>query len=345
MAVTLRDIAQHVGLSVTTVSRALGGYDDVAAETRQQILDAAEDLGYVPNTSARRLKMQRTETIGFIIPTSGPRFADPFFSDFLAGIGNEAAKHEYDLLISTHSPHSEGERRAYLKAARGGWVDGLIVVRTRAADERIRLLHEHKFPFVAYGRSQTDFDYFYVDEDSAAGIRQVVQHLIDFGHERIAFIAPPRELQFGHYRRQGYLATMAANRLPVADEWIVDGDLTQRGGAAAVRPLLDLNPLPTAIIGGNDLMAIGAIKEIEGRGWTVGADISVVGFDDIPVAEHTNPPLTTVRQPIYTIGRKTCAMLIDSLNGRQPERPNVLLTPELIVRQSTGPVPIDRRKR
>lgn len=337
MAVTLRDIAQHVGMSVTTVSRALGGFDDVAEETRQLIQAAADELGYVPNRTARLLKKQKSETIGFIIPTVGTRFSDPFFSDFLAGIGNEAAEHDYDLLISTHPPHSEREIRAYERAAKGGWVDGVIVVRTRQNDERIQLLHKSEFPFVAFGRTETDFDYAYVDEDSAAGMRQLVQHLIDLGHTRIGFIAPPTDLLFSHYRQGGYRQTMADNGLKVEPNWVIDSDLTQRGGAAAAQTLLGNNPELTAIIGGNDLMAIGAMQVAKDKGLTIGRDISIVGFDDIPIAAHTVPSLTTMRKPIYAIGRKTCAMLIGMLNGNSPTNPNVLLTPTLIIRESSGP--------
>lgn len=335
MAVTLKDIAQKAGVSITTVSRGLADYDDVAAETRQQIRQIAQEMGYRPNILARRLQKQRTDTIGFILPTFGPRFSDPFFSEFLAGIGNEAATHEYDLLVSTHAPDSPGERQAYLRAAQGGWVDGLIVVRTREDDARIRLLHEHHFPFVAFGRSCCDLDFPYVDEDSAAGMCLLAQHFIDLGHRRIGFIAPPDHLMFGRLRREGFLAAMAANGLEVAPEWLVTGDLTQRGGAEAAGQLLGLGL--TAVIAGNDLMAIGAINRFQQRGLQVGRDIALGGFDDIPLAAYANPPLTTIHQPIYEIGRQVCAMLMALINGLTPDPAHILLEPTLIIRESSGP--------
>lgn len=336
MAVTLKDIAQKVGVSVTTVSRGLAGYDDVAKETQQRIRETANDLGYHPNLMARRLQKQRTDTLGFIMPTFGPRFSDPFFSEFIAGIGTEAAVHSYDLLVSTHAPDSNQERDAYQRAAHGGWVDGLIVVRTREDDPRIKLLCELGFPFVAFGRTECDCEFPYVDEDSAAGMRQLVQHFVDLGHERIGFIAPPAGLMFGRYRLHSYHETMAANNLPVAENWVVTGDMTQRGGAEVVNQLLELEPSVTAVIAGNDLMAVGALNRIQQRGLTVGQDIAVAGFDDIPLATYTTPPLTTIHQPIYEIGRRTCAMLIDLINGRSPQNQHVLLTPELIIRESSG---------
>ncbi|MCB9422629.1 MAG: LacI family DNA-binding transcriptional regulator [Ardenticatenaceae bacterium] len=336
MAATLKDIARKVGVSVTTVSRGLAGYSDVAAETRDRIMAVAAELGYSPNVTAQRLQKQRTDMLGFIMPTFGPRFSDPFFSEFIAGIGNEAAAHNYDLLVSTHAPDSEGERNAYLRAVKKGWVDGLIVVRTREDDARIQLLCEHQFPFVAFGRTSDALDFPYVDEDSAAGMRLLVQHFIDLGHERIAFISPPSGLMFGRYRLQGFYETMQANGLAVQPEWIVLGDMTQRGGAEAMESLLALQPRPTAVIGGNDLMAIGAINRIQQEGLQVGQDIAVGGFDDIPLAAYMSPPLTTIHQPIYEIGKATCAMLIEVINGRVPQNPHTLLTPTLIVRASSG---------
>lgn len=336
MAVTLKDLAKHVGVSITTASRALAGYDDVAEETRQKVREAAEQLGYHPNITARRLQKRRNDTLGFIIPTADPRFADPFFSELIAGIGNEAARKDYDLLVSTHSPESPEEKAAYERATRGSWVDGLIVVRTRENDSRIQLLCQSDFPFVAFGRTDDDLDFPYVDEDSAAGMRLLVQHLIDLGHKRIGYLSPPAGLMFGAYRRRGYFETMAKYDLPVDESWVVEGDMTQRGGTEAVGQLLSLDPPLTAIICGNDLMAIGTMNRLQNLGIHVGQDIAVAGFDDIPWAAYTSPPLTTIRQPIYKIGRQTCSMLIDIVNGHPPENTHVMLTPELMVRASSG---------
>jgi LacI family transcriptional regulator len=343
MAVTLKDIANKVGVSVTTVSRALAGYSDVSPTTRERIKAAATELGYFPNITAQRLRKQRTDTLGFIMPTFGARFSDPFFSEFIAGIGTEAADHEYDLLVSTHAPDSEGEANAYRRAARGGWADGLIVVRTREDDLRLRLLCEKNFPFVAFGRTDDELDFPYVDEDSEAGMEMLVQHFIDLGHRHIGFIAPPQGLMFGRYRLRGYYQTMAKNNLTVLPEWVMEGDMTQHGGAHVVKDLLTLDPRPTAVICSNDLMAIGAANRIQQQGLMVGKDIALGGFDDIPLAAFVTPPLTTLHQPIYEIGRRSCAMLINILNGRVPQNEHILLTPTLVVRESSGPMLYERR--
>ena len=336
MAATLKDIARILDISITTVSRGLAGYDDVSAATRQRILETAAELGYQPNITARRLKKQRTDTLGFILPTFGPRFSDPFFSEFIAGVGNKATEHDFDLLVSTHAPFSEAEKRAYQRATQRGWVDGLLVIRTREKDDRIRHLAEHNFPFVAFGRTNLAIDYPFVDEDSAAGMQQLTQHFVDLGHRRIGFIMPPTYLMFSQFRLQGYKETMAKNKLPIEPDWIVTGDLTHRGGAEVMKKLLAVQPRLTAVICGNDLMAIGAMNCVQQHGLQVGKDIVVAGFDDIPTAAYTNPSLTTVGQPIYDIGWRTCAMLIELINGRPPQNPHTLLTPTLIVRASSG---------
>jgi LacI family transcriptional regulator len=336
VAVTLKDIADQVGVSITTVSRGLAGYSDVAEETRLRIQKVASELGYYPNLTARRLQKRRTDTLGFIMPTFGPRFSDPFFSEFIAGIGTGAAEQDYDLLVSTHAPNSDGELNAYSRVVRGGWVDGVIVVRTREDDERIKLLCDNGFPFVAFGRTNCSIEYPYVDEDGAAGMEALVQHIIDLGHRRIAFIAPPQGLMFGRYRLHGYSETMKSNGLEIDPDWIVHGDMTQQGGAQAVEPLLTLDPRPTAIVCSNDLMAIGAMNRIQQAGLQAGKDIAIGGFDDIPLAAYVSPPLTTLHQPIYEIGRRACTMLIEILNGGIPANSHVLLTPTLVVRASSG---------
>ncbi|MGD2158718.1 MAG: LacI family DNA-binding transcriptional regulator, partial [Anaerolineales bacterium] len=180
MAVTIKDIAERVGKSVTTVSRALHGYDDVSAETKALVQRIADEMGYTPNILAQRLQKQSTETIGVILPTFGPRFSDPFFSEFLAGIGNKASEIGYDMLVSTRAPGEE-EMQAYRRIVQGGRVDGLVVLRTRRIDTRIQYLCEKKFPFIAFGRTEDGCDFPYVDEDGEYGMQLITEHLIKLG--------------------------------------------------------------------------------------------------------------------------------------------------------------------
>jgi LacI family transcriptional regulator len=334
--VTLKDLASNLGLSITTVSRALAGYGDVAPATRQRVLEAAQQMGYVPDVTARRLQKGRTDTLGFVIPTSGPRFSDPYFSELLAGIGNEAARHNFDLLVSTCPPDTPEEDAAYRHKVEGRLVDGLLVVRTRVKDRRIEYLSRIGFPFVVFGRSDLEVNFAYVDEDGFHGLELVTQHLIDLGHRRLACIAPPQDLMFTVYRCAGLEATLQRNQIVSQPDYCIHSDLTQRGGFWAANQLLDLSPPPTAIVACNDLMALGAISAAQKRGLVVGQDIAITGFDDIPLAEHSHPSLTTVRQPIYDIGRQICDMLIRLIRDEALTECHVLLQPELVVRESSG---------
>jgi LacI family transcriptional regulator len=334
MPVTLHDIADRLGVSVATVSRALAGYSDIAEETRGRVVQAAEDMGYRPNISARRLQQQRTETLGFVIPTYGSRFSDPFFSELLAGIGNEAAEQEYDLLVSTRAPGDE-ELQTYERMVMEQRVDGMLVVRTRHQDQRIAYLLEEDFPFVAFGRSDLEASFPYLDVDGKQGLRQIVQHLIDGGHRRIAYLSAPMGLMFASHRLAGYKEALAATGISFDQSLMVEGELTERSGHEAAVELLSQNPRPTALAACNDLMALGAISAALELGLTVGRDLAVTGFDDVPLAAHAHPPLTTVRQPIYEVGRRICRMLIRLLEGRRLEDRHVLLEPELVIRASS----------
>jgi len=334
--VTLKDIAQRVGVSVTTVSRALGGYEDVAEATREKVLHAAEELGYYPSATARQLQKRRTDTIGFVIPTFGPRFSDPYFSELLAGIGNEAARHNFDLLVSTRSPDSPEEEEAYHRLVDGRRVDGVLVVRTRIEDSRLAYLTQRNFPFVAFGRSQANEDFPYLDVDGQKGLRDVVQHLIDLGHERIAYVSAPLNLTFATHRLAGYKQALEESGLAYDEDLVIVGYLTEEDGYQAAHRLLSLPNPPTAIAVANDLMALGAMRAAHEHGLNVGHDVAITGFDDIPLATHAHPPLTTVCQPIYDIGRRVCRMLIQVIKGEPLAERHILLEPTLVIRESSG---------
>ena len=338
MPATIKDIAKKIGKSTTTVSRALNDFDDISAETKDLVRRAAEELGYIPNTLAQRLQKRQTDTIGLVIPTSGPRFSDPFFSEFIAGIGNTAGRLGYDLLVSTRAPGDQ-ELESYRHSIRSHRIDGFIIVRTRCEDSRIDYLRKVGFPFVSFGRTDGPLDYPYVDEDSEHGMRLVIQYLAELGHTRLGVIAPPGDLEFSRFRLNGIRAQVEEFGMAPEDLAIVEGDLTQRSGYEWGNKLLDLETPPTAIVACNDLMAFGAMSAAQERGLVVGKDISITGFDNIPMAEHSHPPLTTVNQPIYQIGSIVCEMLIKRICEETTELEQVLLTPSLVIRQSCGPAP------
>ena len=340
MQPTIRDIAKKVNRSITTVSRALHDYDDVSAETKALVRQAAKEMGYVANKQARQLRQQHTDTIGFILPTFGPRFSDPFFSELMAGIGNAASERDYDVLVST-CPPGEHEMETYEKFVQSQRVDGFIIVRTRVDDERAHYLDSINFPFVAFGRVPGLAHIPYIDENSEKGMRLVVDHLVKLGHRKFACIAPSLNMTFANHRMKGMKDGLECHNIEIDPRSVLTGDLTEKGGYERTLELLDRSNRPSAIVACNDLMAIGAIRAIQESGLEVGRDVSVTGFDDIPISEYIQPSLTTVSQPIYQIGRMACEMLIDILHKKASRKRQVLLEPTLIVRHSTG-IPLNK---
>ena len=333
--VTLKEIAKRTGRSVTTVSRALNDYDDVSPKTKELVRKVAAELGYTPSSLAQRLQKQRSETIGLVLPTFGPRFSDPFFSELLAGVGNKAAGFGYDLLVSTQPP-GDRELETYKKLLDGRRVDGFIIVRTRRKDPRIEYLSQRDAPFAAFGRVDGDTDFPFVDEDGAYGMRQVAEHLAQNGHTHIVCISSSPELTFTAHRLQGLRDGLAEWDIYVSDDAIRFGDLTQRSGYELANELLSASQPINAIVAFNDMMAFGAMSAAQDLGLAVGKDIAITGFDDIPMAEYSHPPLTTVQQPVYRIGGVVCEMLINQILGKPIDDRQVILKPTLVVRQSSS---------
>jgi LacI family transcriptional regulator len=336
MSVTLKDIARKVGYSVTTVSRALNDYDDVSEETKQLIKRVAREMGYHPHVIAQSLQRKRTNTVGFIIPATERYLSDPYFLELLAGIGDGAASYDFDLLVSTCKPMDPKERLVYERMVKGRRVDGIIVARTRCNDERITYLVREGFPLVAFGRTASNLDFPYLDVDGEKGVCEAVEYLIGLGHRRIGFITPPMYLMFAEHRLTGYKRALQSNSLEFDPALVVEGNLTQSRGRQRMEQLLDLEDPLTAVITGNDLMAFGAMEAAQGRGLVVGRDIAVIGFDDVPLAAHFHPALTTVRQPIYEIGKRLSQMLIKIIEGEELAQRQIILQPELVIRESSG---------
>lgn len=337
MKVTLKEVAEKSGMSVTTVSRALNGFDDVAADTRAFIQATADQLGYTPNLNARRLKMQRAEALGFVLPGESLQFSDPFFSELFFGIIEKCSSYGLELNVTT--PNSaENAEAIYLKYMRSRRVDGFILVRTELDDPRIKLLRAQNFPFVCFGRTAVNNNFAFVDEDGAHGIRQAVDHLFALGHRRIAYIGEPRNLFKSHQRALGYVNGLAAHNLPLDLSLMYEGNFRQRSGREGAQQLLALPNPPTAIVTANDLIAIGAINAVEEHGLEVGRDVSVTGFDNIRLAEYVSPSLTTLHQPAYDMGAQLCEHLVSVINGQTESPPQTVLKPTLIARNSTGPI-------
>lgn len=337
MHITLKDIAEQTGFSITTVSRALAGYSDVNAGTRQQILDVAKSLGYQPNLLARQLRNQRTQTIGIIIPAHDHSFSNDFFGELLRGIGDAAARFRHDVLISAQPAGEEEEMSAYQRVVGGNRVDGMILARTRRNDTRISYLQQHKHPFVVSGRNAPGepSDFAYVDVDSQLGIKMATAHFLELGHRHIGLILPPPDIAFTEYRHTGYRQALDEAGISYQPDYVIYGDLMRSGGYQCGKTLLEKYSQITAVVASNDLMALGAMSAVQGCGLQVGEDVAICGFDDIPAAEYALPALTTVHQPIYDIGQRLVQMLLSLIT--QPEHlPQVILEPTLVIRASSG---------
>jgi len=300
------------------------------------VRSTAHQMGYVPSRAARNLRRQRTDIIGYVLPTSGPRFTDPFFSEFLAGLGDQVVSQNFDLLVSTAAPDSPAEKQVYMRWMQSRLVDGVILSRMRLDDWRANHLRKNNFPFVVHGRTEGQGDYPYIEIDSRAGFAMLVKHLVERGHTRIAYIGAPERFTLQRDRFAGYCDGLRAAQLSLDTALVGVGDLTRTGGYQATRPLLELANPPTAIIGANDLTADGVIRAARERGMMVGRDLAVAGYDGIEESEHTQPPLTTLRQPVYETARKLAVMLISTIRGEPCEDHQIILQPELIVRESTG---------
>jgi LacI family transcriptional regulator len=320
------------------VSRALAGYAEVKEETRTRVRAAAQSLGYAPNPAARRLAMGKAGAVGVVLPLPIGRFADPFFSELLVGIGERLRRDDLDLIV-TAAPAGAEELRAYRHLVEGRRVDGVIVARTRCRDARIDYLLERGFPFVAHGRTDGDCTFSYLDLDSAAAFRQAVARLVEFGHRRIALINGPAELYLSRLRQSGYAAGLADAGIGVDPLLAAEGDLGERSGLVAAARLLDLPDPPTAILASNDPMAIGALRAVRQAGLRVPGDVSVIGYDDLPMAGFTEPPLTTFAQPVRDTGGELVDLLLAQLRGDAAEPAHIVRQPVLMVRASDGPAP------
>jgi LacI family transcriptional regulator len=332
---SLAKIAQSLGLSVTTVSRALGGFDEVALATRERVRAEAERIGYRANKTARRLQSGRSEAIGLVLPANPGQFDDPFFLRLMAGIGPRLAEADLDLIVMAAPPGPE-ELRAYQHLLDGRRVDGVLVARTRRHDERIAFLLDHGFPFVAHGRTQDVRPYAWVDTDGTAAMDAATERLIGLGHRRIALINALPSFNYAHDREAGWRRALRHAGLP--DTLRAESHPTEAEGEEAARQLLRMPDPPTALLCATDRLAAGAMRAAIGCGLVVGRDVSVIGFDNLPFASYTHPRLTTIEQPVEQSGAVMVEML-QLLAGADPAGLHTMLPTRLVVRASDGPVP------
>jgi len=335
--VTLKDVARVAGVSYQTVSKVLRNQIQVTAETRTRIEAAVEQLGYRPNTAARSLRTHSTFLIGY--SWRPPIHDDPnhILEGFLRSIVRTAEQHHYHIMLFPYASSSENLLEIYRELITSNRVDGFILSDIEYEDPRIPLLQELDFPFVAFGRSSSTPDFPYVDVDGRAGVRMAVEHFIEQGHSKIALLAWPTSSRVGEERLQGYYDAMQQSGLTINPAWVRRDEGTLEAAYRNTLALLDLGPgeRPTAVVTLVDIMGLGAIRAAQDRGYTIGRDFAVCGFDDTPLAHHIRPSLTSLRQPVEQVGEMTVEMLMKMLSGDQPAKDQWQIPPELIVRKSS----------
>lgn len=339
----LKDLSDLLGLSPTTVSRALNGYPEVSEATRQKVAAAARDHGYAPNTRARALATGRAMAIGHVIPISARHeIVNPVFGDFIAGAGEVYSRNGYDMVLSVVS--DQDEEAAYRSFATKRNVDGIILHGPTLTDTRIPLLNNLGLPFVLHGRSsETDAPYPWVDVNNTRAFQRATELLLDLGHRRIALINGLEHMDFAIRRRMGYEAALTARGVTPDPALIHAGEMTEAQGHDLTRDLLSRPKPPTAILVSSVITAIGVRRAIEELGLTLGRDISLITHDD-DLSYFKNgsdvPLYTATRSSVRQAGRIAAEMLIDIMMDRTTPR-QILLEADLVLGQSTGPAPAE----
>jgi LacI family transcriptional regulator, galactose operon repressor len=335
---TIRQLARLSGVSVGTVSRALNGYADVRPETRERIQRLARELDYTPAAAARTLVTQRSHVIGVFLETGEghPDLQHPFFHEVLVGLKDRIGASGYDLLLfATERPGNGYGDHAYLKRARHHNVDGVALMGVDPADPELQRLLRSELACVGVDVELHGERTGYVMSDNIAGAKQAVHHLHSLGHRRIATITGLLDKKPGADRLRGYRDACAELGLAFRDEYVVPGDFYFDAGEMGARRLLALEEPPTAIFAASDMTAIGAVRGAVALGAKVPDDLSVVGFDDIQMAQHVFPPLTTVRQEKAGLGGAAGEALLRQIDGSDSTEP-VTLGVELVLRGSTA---------
>lgn len=331
----LKKLAEILELSPTTVSRALMGYSDVSEKTRKRVIKAAKQHNYTPNRSAQRLKKGKSDVIGFILPTFPGAFEDPFFLKLIAGAGDLLSEKGIDLML-TASLNKRDEIGVVERMVRGQRVDGIILARPRFLDERVEFMLDQNFPFVCHGRTQVSRPHAFLDVDGELAFEESCQHLLELGHTRIALLNGKPEFMFPQHRFAGYKKALLAKNLPFDPNLVLEGDTTEEFGFEAVKKLMQQTVPPTAFLCGTDRIAFGALRGIQFLGLKAGEDVSVIGYDDLPMASHSIPPLTTMHQPIQEAGKRITEMLFALIEGQPAEELQEIWKATLMVRDSVS---------
>jgi LacI family transcriptional regulator len=341
MAVNLKQLAGLLGLSQTTVSRALNGYPEVKAETRQRVLEAVRETGYRPNRAAQRLATGKAYSIGLVMPIASGIDSDIHFGEFLAGLAEEAVKDDFHFVLNPSAP--DDEETTFRRLAASGNVDAVFLAYMRANDPRIPILKSLSIPFVVHGRSiGGPRDYPFLDIDNTRAFYDATKLLLQLGHHRIALINGPEYLAFAIRRKKGLMRALEQWGLCLDEALVHHSVMTDEYGYRSMQRFLERPDPPTAVLCSSTVLALGAARAINQAGLVIGRDISIIAHDDVlPMLkpENFSVPLTTTRSSLRAAGTRIATRLIGGILNRGDHPEQELWRAELIVRASTGPAP------
>lgn len=337
---TLKQLAESLDVSITTVSRALAGHEQIALRTRQRVLKAAEELGYVPNGAARALVSGRSNFVGLVLPIRGPNLVDSFLGEFVTGLGEGLVSRGNDLMLAT-VPEGKDELQVLSHVVESGRADGIVLTRIAEADQRVAYLAERRFPFITHGRlvnSRTAHNW--LDTDGASAFAEAFDMLYELGHRRFGLVTISDDMTFRHLREAGLTTAIEKRGDPEVSLQIVRAPrFDKRARAEGIARLLGDDSRPTAVIGLFDELALNVMEMGVQMGLDVPGDLSVIGFDNVLAANYAPPGLTTFDALVRKVAREAGEMLVDVIRNPDDGPVSRLIRPELILRGSHGPVP------
>lgn len=331
---TIEQVAGLAGVSRGTVSRVLNDHPSVRPAVRRRVLQVIDEHNYSPRTAARSLASNRTNMVALLIPrTTDAVFAEPYYAYSMQGVAEASARHGYFVTLSMVTGVLQ---QGFMQALRGGHFAGVVAQAGPIDDPVLPQVLKSGIPLVQVGRHPYLQNLSWVDVEGREGARTAVAHLIGLGHRRIGAIAGPAYHASALDRRDGYKQALLEADLAIDSALIVEANWTQAGGYAAMARLLGLDTPPTAVFVASDLMATGALRALDEAGRSLPDDMAIVGFDDLPLAAFTSPPLTSMRQPIYEIGAAAADVLVERIAAPDRAPQQVSFPAALVVRQSCG---------
>lgn len=330
---SIKKIAKLAGVSTATVSRVLNGSDKVKEQTAEKVLKVADELNYRMDHVARRMKVKQSDSlvIGLIITD----IDNSFFANVAKGVEDVAYKNKHVLMIC-NTNEDPGKEKFFLNSMLSEKVSGIIMVPTSGNETFLKSINLEGFPMVMVDRKVKSMNVDTVSINNEAGGFQATEQLIKNGHRRIGIICGIKGLTNTEERFNGYKKALDESAIPFDEELVAFGNYIERGGREAVKKLIALDEPPTAVFSTNNLMTLGCLKELYEQKIRVPDEMALVGFDDSAWAEAMIPPLTTIKQPGYELGVNAAELLIKRLNNKNTSKLNIVLNPELIVRESCG---------